>query len=244
MPDPLRPRGPAKGRDAAEDAELLKLVGAALDSTRTKPKKRRVGFFGRIRRLRSDMDKAVQRHPFVATGMLLGSAALVYLLGVAITSYSQNRKADQGLVEARGRGRSGASSGGSAVRRPRTVKPGDGPGSGRVTDPELAESDVVKDLIVRVIAGNYEYRSDIATGRFLRDFQSQRLIIVHVNPEMLRPARRGKDWLQVRGPYATEDTPLKTELTRSAQRFKRPTEALVRVVKEDDVWKLEHARVY
>lgn len=245
MPEPLRPHEPRKGRDAAEDAELLKLVGAALDSTRDKQRKRRLGLFGRLRKLRVDMDRAVQKHPFVATGILLASATLIYLLGVTITSLREEAKR-HGVANASGGGgpASYGSSGGSSGPSTGSAGAGAGPGgSGSVQNPELAGEDFVKELIARIVAGDYEYRSDVATGRFLRDFHSQRMIIVHVNRELLRPARRGKEWVQVRGPYAAAKDS-KPELTRSAQRFRQPSEALVRVVKEEDGWKLEHVRVY
>ena len=54
------------------------------------------------------------------------------------------------------------------------------------------------------VTGNYSRRSDIATGRFLRDFEDQWALLDDVDQLKLKLARRGPGWVQVHGPYVRE----------------------------------------
>jgi hypothetical protein len=94
--------------------------------------------------------------------------------------------------------------------------------------------DIAKELIQSVIRGEFEERSDVATGRFLRDFADQWFLLRDVDDALLQPARRARKWMQVRGPYRHFEAGSKQQAT----------EAIIRVVDDGEFWKLEHIRVH
>ncbi len=242
----LFPHKNRKSRDQAEDAELLKLVGAVLDSTREKQKQKRLGLSGMLQRMKGDLRKAARKHPFAAIAVPIVFLFLVFLVGVATTSLARQREGlGDGAADSGGR-RSGSSAGGrspsSSAGSLETA--GGTPGGGQAVNRDMMRQDIARELIARVVDGDYAQRSDIATGRFLRDFENQWFLLVDVDRERLQPARRGEDWLQVRGPYTTSEARLKAGLTGGVELFKKASEALIRVEQVDDVWKLEFIRVY
>ena len=241
-----------KDRDKVEDVELLKLVGAVLDSAQQKSK-RRLSLAQRITWVRTAMERQVQRHPLIMFGILLCFLILAFYIGVTSTLERQRQANAEASRRAR-RTPSGASehSGPYAVTRPRTRTPsssgstvGAG-GNARFVNSDLGRRDLARELIDRVIAGEYERRSDVATGRFLRDFENQWLLLSDVDRSQLQPARRAKKWLQVRGPYTPSEAHLKqdADLTGGSKKWREAREAIIRVVDEEEVWKLEHIRVY
>ena len=235
-----------KDRDTAEDVELLKLVGAVLENAQQKPVRPRVSLRKRLRRLKNTLQTQTQKHPFVAVGILAGALYLAFLAGVTGGSSVANNS----TTATRG---GGGASGGGGYRGPpgstitsagSSATAGGGPGSGRVVDKDLARRDIAQVLLERVADGDYVQRSDIATGRFLKDFENQWFLLVDVDRSQLQPARRGKGWVQVRGPYNMAEARHRSHLTQTNKRWKQATEAIIRIVEEDDVWKLEHIRVY
>ena len=222
-----------------EDVELLKLVGAVLESTRKGTKGRKIpSILHRLRRARDAVSKRARKHPLVSISVLVALITTAYLLGVSTTSYAQKEAAE---------GAAGVQSG---SLNPMLSSTGTGAplnenrGTGRVVDPRLGQRNVAKDLITRVVEGDYERRSDVATGRFLQDFENQWLLLVDVHRSQMQPARRGTNWVQLRAPYRISDTREnhRTHLT-TLRTWKVATEALIRLVKQDD-WKLEYIRVY
>ena len=78
-----------------------------------------------------------------------------------------------------------------------------------------------------------------SSGR-IRDFPDQWFLLADVDDSLLQPARRARRWMQVRGPYRASDAGF--ERTKSSG--KPATEAIIRVVDDGDLWKLEHIRVH
>ncbi len=222
-------------KKSTEDAALQKLVEAVLDTTpragKTRPKLR---LGQRLRRWKATLRQQAKRHPFVVACLVLGC---MYPVG---SNFLEQRSEDTGkIVDAV---RDGGSSGSSGSSGYSSSGPPSGNASGSytshavrhpVTSLDLERRDIAKELIQSVTGGDFEERSDVATGRFLRDFENQWFLLRDVDDSLLQPARRARKWMQVRGPYNPEDG------------SKQPaTEAIIRVVDEKDFWKLEHIRVY
>ncbi len=219
-------------KKSTEDAALQKLVEAVLDTTprggKTRPKLR---LGQRLRRWKATLRQQAKRHPFVVMCLVLGC---MYPVG---SNFLEQRSEDKGkIVDGV---RDGGSSGSSGYS-------GSGPPTGNasgsytshrvrhpVTNLDLERRDIAMELIQSVIGGEFEERSEVATGRFLRDFENQWFLLRDVDDSLLQPARRARKWMQVRGPYNPE-----------AGSKQHATEAIIRVVDEKDFWKLEHIRVY
>jgi len=92
-------------------------------------------------------------------------------------------------------------------------------------DPALA-------LLESIVHGDYTLRTDVATGRFLRDFDGSIQELFGMRFHELRPLRRGPGWIRAEAPHAGEKG-----LQGPARK------AVVRLVKRDDAWKLEHIAV-
>ncbi len=224
-------------KKSTEDAALQKLVEAVLDTSphagKTRPKLR---LGQRLRRWKATLRQQAKRHPFVVMCLVLGC---MYPVG---SNFLEQRSEDTGkIVDAVRDGGSSGSSGYSGYSRPR---PPTGHASlsgsgGRiavqrpVTSLDLERRDIAMELIQSVIGGEFEERSDVATGRFLRDFENQWFLLRDVDDSLLQPARRARKWMQVRGPYNPE-----------AGSKQQATEAIIRVVDDGEFWKLEHIRVH
>lgn len=217
-------------KKATEDVALQKLVEAVLDTTPHAGKTRqKLRFRQWLRRWKATLRVQVKRHPFVTICLLIGCMYPV------LSTFLAERPEKQGeIVDGiRGSGSSGYTGSG----------PPTGTASGYfashtvrhpVTSLDMERRDIAKELIQSVIRGEFAERSDVATGRFLRDFADQWFLLRDVDDSMLQPARRARKWMQVRGPYSHFDAHLKQQAT----------EAIIRVVDEKNVWKLEHIRVY
>ncbi len=222
-------------KKSTEDAALQKLVEAVLDTTPHAGKTRqKLRFRQWLRRWKATLRQQAKRHPFVVTCLVLGC---MYPVG---SNFLEQRSEDSGkIVDAV---RDGGSSGSSGYSGHSGSGPPSGNASGSytghrvqrpVTSLDLERRDIAKELIQSVIRGEFAERSDVATGRFLRDFENQWFLLRDVDDSLLQPARRARKWMQVRGPYNPE--------TGSKQ---QASEAIIRVVNEIDFWKLEHIRVY
>ncbi len=213
-----------------EDADLLHLVGAVLSNSKSKPKR---GFRYRLRRWKVTLRKQTQKHPFMSIGVVVGVILMAFLLGAVSTSLAQ--KAGSVVRTSSARSGAGAALAGGGVA-----------GLGQVFEVNTERRDIAHELMEKVVNGDYLRRTDIATGRFLANFDDQWFLLVDVDRTKFELARRGPGWVQVLAPYHASETRWmhRTHLSEGLERWKTAVEAIVRMVEEDKIWKLEHIRVY
>ncbi len=247
------PAEPNKRKD--EDVELLKLVTAVLESTesiRTGTTGRRgLSILQRLRRAKRAAQRGVRRHPLLSISVLVAFIAGAYLLGLNAASPARWGAKKVAATASAGTAHNTSNTGSPAALNANT-------GRGRLRDPRLGQRDIAKDLITRVVEGGYELRSDVATGRFLKDFENQWLLLVDVHRPQMLPARRGTSFVQLKAPYRISESRWNHRTHLSTFRtWKVATEAMIRLVKEKDkeieedsrkneegIWKIEHIRVY
>ena len=104
---------------------------------------------------------------------------------------------------------------------------------------------IAKDAITRILEGNYLQSAEVVTGRFLREFDQQILLLAGVDSAKLQPSFREKDWAEVRAPYAHREILWKhrTHLSVAAVRLEDATVAIIRLEKKWGTWKIENIRV-
>ncbi len=215
------------------------LAGTFLESLRGGPAARRRVVRDRIYRWKLALLKQTERHPYVSTCVLVGFIFVGFLIGVTWTCLAHGGRQESSHG---GAGGSSDTPAGEVASLP-TLR------SERVHGGEIDHSagrrDVAKELIARVVDISYSRRSDVATGRFLKDFENQWSLLVDVDGSTLHPARRGKGWVQVVGPYSRSESHWThaSHLSATRERGKEATEAIIRIVDEDGAWKLEHIRV-
>lgn len=232
------PSIPKTKKKVVENADLLNLVGAVLSSAQLAKQKR--GFRQRILRWRAALRKQTQKHPLLAIGIVVCFMLVAFFLGAVSTSLAQREKPSVSTT----RGTSGSSGSAAALGKPGSAGPL--PDGGQLVHRNALRQDIALELMQKVVTGNYSRRSDIATGRFLRDFEEQWALLDDVDRSKFELARRGPGWVQVRGPYRTSETRWKhrTHLSEGIRYWKDATEAMIRIVEENKTWKLEHIRVY
>ena len=221
--------------DQRNTAADLALVGAVLK--RTQKAKRRLTVGQRLRRVRFALRNQARKHPAAAVGIAVGFLALAYLIGVSSVFLAQR---PNDVVNA-GHGSSGsaitdASLPGSTVETPV---------DDRVVGAVVGRRDIARDLSTRIAQDDYVVQSEVATGRFLREFDHQFLQLMGTDWTKLQPAYRGTQWAEVRAPYHYSETLWKhrTHLSSTTSRMINATQALIRLEKRDGTWRIENIRV-
>lgn len=255
IPEPEQQKQELHSKDEA--VALQKLVSAVLDGTETrKPRRRRARMvLPRFQRLQVALARVVRRHPLLFIAVLAGGISMAVLAGREAVSEAG---ADTNRIVTvlapgveRPTGSAGAPSGGASPSR--------STGSTRLTGSTAkvfrsAQDDVAKGLIVRVTEGDYQRPEDVATGRFLRDFANQWLLLSNVDTTQLLPVRRGKNWVQLVGPYRSlEVDSHRSFMNDDPRRRDTAEQAIMRMVKvkfdkdvatSEEVWKIEHIRAF
>ena len=123
-----------------------------------------------------------------------------------------------------------AVSGNGPAGRDQPSRPGGTIGSS-TSSPAERPPDKAQDLLRQLAEGDYTYRVDIATGRFLRDFDQHWLDLRDIDRSRVRAVRRGANWARVEAPYDP------------SQPGKPKGVGQLRLVQQDGVWKVEHVKV-
>ncbi len=99
-----------------------------------------------------------------------------------------------------------------------------------VSPPEIVRGyeNLVHDLLQGVLFGEYEYQTEVATGRFLESFEEGLGILAETDLESLRVFRRQRTWVRL---VANPTDPERAD-----------REIWIRVVETRDGWKVEDAR--
>ena len=225
-----------------EDVELLKLVGAVLETTRTRRKKKKRQFPGPLELIylaQVAVYKGARKNPLVSICAMVIIVTLAYLFGVTSTSYAQ-KTAEQAMKDINARSAAYrlmfAELGGPIGFTPSDTTPVD-TDTGR-------RPDIARDLLSRIVKGDYTRRSEIATGRFLREFETQIFLLLDVDRTNIALARRGPNWLHLKGPYELADKRWKHRTHLDDYTVLRAAkEVMIRLLKEGGLWKVEHIRV-
>lgn len=198
-------------------------------------------FRHRIRRWRRALLKQTEDHPYASICVLVVLMALGFLMGVASTSLNYRA----GLAQLRREPPGSTDSGPIAAVTPDSAEFSETHAGRPRASGYSPRRDLAMELIANVVDGDYTLRSDVATGRFLEDFDNQWSLLVEVDRTRLRLVRRGRGWVQLRGPCRpTEHRWMaETHLTDGNERWIAPAEAIIRMVEEERIWKLEHIRV-
>lgn len=96
----------------------------------------------------------------------------------------------------------------------------------------LRRQDAAKSLLFRILDGDFFYSAEVATGRSLTNFDRQWDLLENVDFTQMRALRRWADSIHIEAPYFPEDD------ARGVA-----WKALIRLIKEESVWKLEHIHV-
>ncbi len=226
--------------DKRNTAADLALVGAVLK--RTQKAKRRLTVGQRLRRVRFALRNQTRKHPIAAVGIAVGFLALAYLIGVSSVFLAQR---PNDVVNA-GHGSSGSAITDASLPRSTVETPVvETPVDDRVVDSDVSRRDIARDLSTRIAQDDYVARSEVATGRFLREFDHKFLQLVGTDWTKLQPAYRGTQWAEVRAPYHYSETLWKhrTHLSRPTSRMTNASEALIRLEKRDGTWRIENIRL-
>lgn len=238
----------------SEDEALHKLVEAVLDSPDPSKSRRRRAptLLRRFRRLKVALARKLRRHPFLLIAVLVGGISSAVLL--AGRSSVSNAIADTNQVNtviASGVERPTGGAGAPSRTGPGSTGSKGSAASARAMASEAGRADIAKDLVIKVTEGDYERPEDVATGRFLLDFQNQWLLLSAVDRTQLLPVRRGRNFVQLTGPYhSTDDWSHRVHLSDERRRRDTSSDAIIRLAKvrvkgkRERVWKLEHIRVY
>jgi hypothetical protein len=99
-------------------------------------------------------------------------------------------------------------------------------------EPVEETEDPLLTLLYRIVGYEFSSRDEVATGRFLEDFDSQAALLASLDFELAEPYRRGKGWIKVDAP--------RYEIEHPDERARpEPPRYRLRVVEEDAAWKLE-----
>lgn len=212
-------------------------MGTFLGSLRNAPAARRRVVRDRLWRWKAALLKHTERHPYVSTCVLVGLVFVGFLIGVFWTC------PPRGAGEEPTRGAQGSPDT-PAEAASLSPLPSRRAGSGDIIH-FPGRRDVARELIATVVENGYARRSDVATGRFLEDFENQWSLLVDVDWSRLHAARRGIGWVQVVGPYSAAEgrSTDRSHLSAAKEHGKKATDAIIRIVEEDGSWKLEHIRV-
>jgi hypothetical protein len=97
----------------------------------------------------------------------------------------------------------------------------------------VAQFDPAQLLLSQLVTCRYRNLSEVATGRFLRDFERLKGLLQGIDLKGLRPLRRGAGWVQIEAPYSPPDVAAK-----------RPGRAVIRLAQDPGGgWKVEHLRL-
>ena len=106
---------------------------------------------------------------------------------------------------------------------------------GAAPERSKVREDPLKELILRILRGDFESPKDVAAGNFLRRFSVLGPILENLDVERLEVSRRSSCWSEVEGPFKPPDDP--------TVKPPPPREVLnLRFVKLDS-WKLEDLQV-
>ena len=226
----------------------LALVGAVLKTTqkkrtqkkRTRNAKRPLTVGQRLRRVRFALRNQTRKHPYATVGIAVSVLALAYLICVTNFFLAQRPEIAVDAGVNAGHGSSGsaitdASLPGSTVETPVDDR----------VDAVVGRRDIARDLSTRIAQDDYVVQSEVATGRFLREFDHQFLQLMGTDWTKLQPAYRGTQWAEVRAPYHYSETLWKhrTHLSSTTSRMINATQALIRLEKRDGTWRIENIRV-
>ena len=100
--------------------------------------------------------------------------------------------------------------------------------------PTVGSQDPGMAILNRVRQGDYEYRVEVSTGRFLDDFDQQWSLLEYVDMQEAQAVRRRQGWILVEAPYSPPSYAKSRSSTRTAR---------MRLVEKDGDWKLEHIRL-
>ena len=209
------------------------------EKQREKKKREFLDLFKLVHRAQVAVYKGARKHPVASCCAMAVLVGVAYLFGVSSVSYVKMTP-EEALrdIDARSKALEWKfAAGGSTSFTP--------PDARRVDTEASRRPDQAKDLLARIVEGDFSRRSEVATGRFLREFAVQIILLLDVDRTNLQLARRGPDWLQLIGPYHLAEKRWMHRTHMDGYRLlNQASEAMIRLLKTAGGWKVEHIRVY